>query len=440
MLEKLRKKFIALIMACIALVLAVAFSAICILTYSQDLAGVNTLMQERLNHAISSASHFDNPAAAGIHANVNSRADEPESGIIGAQPPFIGGGEFTSTQLTPVVVYEVDEKGATITPSSSSTALIADEYLENAINDALSATEDFGHLSGSELLYSKRYVKDVVYVAFADGASVGGWKKLALTLLGVGLVALAGFLAISIRFSRWALAPVERAWDQQRQFIADASHELKTPLTVILANSAILKAHPEASVESQHQWIDSTQTEATHMQNLVNDMLELAQLDGEKRSAEKIDPFDLSDAVEGEALQFESVAFERGVVIEENIASEVFVRGDAERIRRLVRTLLDNACKYSNEGSTIKVNLEKVSSQARMSVSSKGAVIAEADLDRIFDRFYRADEARARETGGYGLGLAIARDIARDHGGDIFASCNAEGVTTFTLTLPLHNS
>lgn len=439
MLEKLRKKFIALIMTCVALVLTAAFSAICFLTYSQDLTGVDALMQERLSHAVKSKAHFDESPAADDVADMDGRADKPEPDEMGPQPPFIGGGEFTPTQLTPVVVYEVDEEGATVTPSSSSTALIADEYLDKAIDDALSATEDFGHLSDSELLYSKRYVKDVVYVAFADEASIGGWKKLALTLLGVGLVVLAGFWVIGIRFSRWALAPVERAWEQQRRFIADASHELKTPLTVILANSAILKSHPEASVESQRQWIDSTQTEATHMQNLVNDMLELAQLDGEKRSTEKRDPFDLSDAVEGEVLQFESVAFERGVVIEENIAGEVFVRGDAERIRRLVRTLLDNACKYSDEGSTIKISLEKLSAQACMAVSSKGAAIAEANLDRIFDRFYRADEARSRETGGYGLGLAIARDIARDHGGDIFASCNAEGVTTFTLTLPLHN-
>lgn len=440
MLEKLQRKFVALLMACVALVLAAAFSAICFLTYSQDLAGVSSLMQERLNHAINSKAPYDDPPAADANGSTNGQADKPKPDKNGPQPPFIGGGEFTQAQLTPVVVYEVDEQGATITPSSSSTALISDEYLDEAINGALAAPDAFGRLSKSNLLYSKKYERGAAYVAFADAASVDGWKTLALTLLGVGLVALAGFCAIGVRFSRWALAPVERAWEQQRQFVADASHELKTPLTVILANSAILQAHPEASINSQRQWIDSTQTEATHMQNLVNDMLELARLDGEKRSNEKRDPLDLSDAVESEVLQFESVAFEQGTIIEEDIASEVFVCGDAEGIRRLIRTLLDNACKYSDKGSAIKISLEKVSDQARMAVSNRGAAIAGADLNRIFDRFYRADEARTRETGGYGLGLAIARDIARDHGGDIFASCNSEGVTTFTLVLPLYDS
>lgn len=481
MLEKLQKKFVVLIMACVSLVLAAACSAICLLTYNQDLAGVNALMQDRLEHAISAKAHFqseldmaesekapgemgnpgkaDDPGSSAIPAdptepsNPNVPADptEPNDPDIPAdpalapsedspQPPFIGGGEFTRTQLTPVVVYEINAQGLVSSPSSLSTALISDEYLDEAIEGALAANENFGHLSKSELLYGKRVEGNTTYIAFADEASVGGWKTLAVTLAGVGLVVLGGFWLIGIRFSCWALAPVERAWAQQRQFVADASHELKTPLTVILANSAILQAHPEASVESQRQWIDSTQTEATHMQQLVNDMLELAQLDGEKRNPEKRAPIDLSDAVESEMLQFESVAFERGVVIEESIASEAFVRGDAERIRRLVRTLLDNACKYSDEGSTVTISLEKVSAQARLNVSSKGAVIAEADLDRIFDRFYRADEARTRETGGYGLGLAIACDIARDHDGDIFASCTEEGVTTFTLILPLSGS
>ncbi len=257
---------------------------------------------------------------------------------------------------------------------------------------------------------------------------MSSWQGLAATLLLVGVVALAAFFLISIFFSRWTLRPVEHAWNQQKQFVADASHELKTPLTVILANTAILRSHPRDTIADQRQWVESTQVEALRMQDLVNDMLELARPDDDRASAETafsvVDPSDLvenlalqfesvafernveldcevegnvrvkglekrlerlvstlpSDLVENLALQFESVAFERNVELDCEVEGNVRVKGLEKRLERLVSTLLDNACKYARASSSVRVTLSASEREATFRVVNDGSFIAKEVL------------------------------------------------------------
>lgn len=460
MLKKLRSKFIILNMSIVAAVLFFAFGTICFLTYSQDLASVNALMKETLDRASSARvlSYSDlsmlepggaeeAPDGESVLAPNNDSGDafgafdgstSPNSGSL--QPPEIGGGDITRSQLTPIVAYAVDSQGVIISLSAFSTALIPDEYLSRAITDALAAQDDFGTISDLGLLYGRRVQSGVSYLTFADVSAVEGWETLALILCGVGLFMLAGFLIISLFFSRWALRPVERAWDQQQQFVADASHELKTPLTVILANTAIVRAHPEKSIASQSQWIESTQTEAERMQELVNDMLDLARPENAARTQASFADVDLSDLVEGEVLQFESVAFDQGIEMTSAIAPAVRLRGDVRRLQRMVTTLIDNACKYTDLGGQVHVALTQTSREVRLSVRNTGTVIDAADIPHVFDRFYRADRSRthsSKEAGGYGLGLAIAQEIAHEHSGEITVTSTAAEGTTFIITLPL---
>ena len=250
------------------------------------------------------------------------------------------------------------------------------------------------------------------------------------------MAALAAFLVISVFFSRWALRPVEDAWTRQRRFVADASHDLKTPLTVILANTSILMEHPERSVASQSQWVESTQHEAEQMQGLVGDLLLLAQAD-ESASKPPMEHLDLTDLVEGELLQFESVAFERGVELRSQLEPSVEIRGNVNRLRKLAGTLLDNACKYADEGGQVNVELRRSPRRVELAVRNTGFAIAPEDLPHVFDRFYRGDKARTRDEGGYGLGLAIARAIAEEHGGTLSAASDEASGTTFTLALPV---
>ena len=381
MLKKLRVKFIALNMATVAVVLAVVFTAICVIDYQQSVARVHETLDAALAHA--------GDAGGGPSSGTQPGAQVPaDAARANGMPPEIGGKRGGSDPAIPVGLF-----------------------------------------------YEKRTVGGAAYLAFADMSAASGWQTLAVTLAGVGAAALAAFFVISMFFSRWALAPVDRAWRQQRRFVADASHDLKTPLTVILANTSILLEHPERSIASQSQWIESTQHEAQQMQGLVGDLLLLAQVD-EGAAPPPMERLDLTDLVEGELLQFESVAFERAVDLQSQLDESVMVRGNAMRLRKLVGTLLDNACKYADDGGSVNVSLRQSVRRIELAVHNTGFAIAPEDLPHVFDRFYRADKARTRDDSGYGLGLAIAHAIAEEHGGNLAAASDDERGTTFTLTLP----
>lgn len=419
MLRKLRLKFVALNMATVAVVLSVVFTAICVISHQQDVARVREALDAAVAHAGESV---DRPFVGSDPAG-------------GQMPPEIGGKRGGSDPSIPVAVFAVGADGTLEAVETRTTASIADDVLDLAAAQLADAPEGFGSLDGLGLFYVKRAAGGASYLAFADLSTANGWQALALTLAGVGVAALAAFLVVSVFFSRWALRPVERAWSQQRRFVADASHDLKTPLTVILANTSILLEHPERSVASQSQWVESTQHEAEQMQGLVGDLLLLAQVD-EGAAKPAMERLDLADLVEGELLQFESVAFERRIDLRSRLEPDIVVRGNEARLRKLAGTLLDNACKYADEGGQVDVGLHRSARRVELSVRNTGFTIAPEDLPHVFDRFYRADKARTRDDSGHGLGLAIARAIAEEHGGTLSAASDQATGTTFTLTLP----
>lgn len=474
LIKKLHIKFIALNMGTIAVVLAVTFVSICLIDYQQSLQKVYASLDAAVSHA-------DDGHSDDIHPDGDTESNtehgqpgwQPNDNLLGApvsepdgkksleesaapadtpnsaSPPEIGGQPNGAGQNIPVAVYRLSGNEFATTAISLSTATLSTDTLAQAANQLSSLPDGAGTLDDVGLYYDKRSVGNATYVAFADMSATSQWKSLALTLALVGIGALAVLFVISLFFSRWALRPAAQAWERQRHFVADASHDLKTPLTVILANTSILKEHPERSVASQSQWVESTQHEAEHMQELVEDLLLLAQLDededtGASESVPKsttgrkpLEKLDLSDLAEGELLEFESVAYERGISLEQDISPNVAVRGNTARLRRLVAALIDNACKYAGRDGTVSVALHPFGKQAKLTVHNTGMPIAPEDLPHVFDRFYQADKARTRNLGGHGLGLAIARAIAEEHGGTLAATSNGQEGTTFTATLPL---
>lgn len=428
MLKKLRIKFIALNMATVAVVLAVVFTAICVISYQQSVARVH----ETLDAAVS---HVGDASGGPIEGGAPLGQAPADGDREGSTPPEIGGKRGGSDPTIPVAVFSVGDDGALTAVERRTTASIADDVLAQAAEALADQPEGFGNLDSLGLFYEKRIVSGTAYLAFVDMSAASSWQSLALTLTGVGVVALAAFFVISMFFSRWALRPVDQAWRQQRQFVADASHDLKTPLTVILANTSILLEHPERSIASESQWVESTQHEAEQMQGLVGDLLLLAQVD-EGTATPAIERIDLADLVEGELLQFESVAFERSIDLNSKLDESVAVHGNAMRLRKLVGTLLDNACKYADDGGSVNVALRQSARRVELAVHNTGFAIAPEDLPHVFDRFYRADKARTRDDSGHGLGLAIAHAIAEEHGGTLAVASDDTHGTTFTLTLP----
>lgn len=414
-----------------------------------------------------------------------------------------------SQSIALVAVYRVNNQGIYTAMPDFSSASMDESVLLRSNDIVMNSNDTMGVIDAFALAYEKMPVEDGFIVAYEDASNLYTWRDLAFMLSIVGIAALLVFFLINQLFARWALRPVSISMAQQKelikrqqQFTADASHELKTPLTVILANMSILRSSPESSISEEMQWIESTQTEAERMQLLVNDMLELARpkdgnVEGLAGTDANFERIDFSDLVEGEVLQFESVAFERDVFIESRIDKDLYVIGDPNRFGRMVATLIDNACKYTPDGGSVIVelttyhygdempalkpnaldsdgydadasdngdaespqpseadssdNAAKTSARPRhakmqaakaqdscvmLRVHNTGDPIAEEDIPYLFDRFYRADKARTSGKGGYGLGLAIGRQIARDAGGDIGVTSTTEDGTTFVVLLP----
>ena len=470
-LFKLRKKFIALNMVCVLAVITVSFTAICIFDWKQDVAEVQQAIANSLDNAIEQHEHremrddrppkheFGGNWASATDPNEQNNESEPQNesdagdassnddaggydaAQSGALAPKIGGGQG---QTIPVAVYALNAEGSAMSASPAGTANINDEVLETALSRLTPAEDGTGSFSDLGLFFEKRTIGDTTYLAFADANSAAGWKSLALTLVGAAIAALAAFFVISLFFSRWALRPVEQTWRSQRQFIADASHELKTPLTVILADASIALEHPERTVESQRQWIEGIQVEGQRMQGLVEDMLALAkhdtaEVDAQATMGKQQEKLDLADMAQRAVLQFEAVAFERGVEIDvaESSSTSVFIGGVRGDIERVLGILIDNACKYAEAGSRVVVGTKREGKHAVIQVNNTGTPIPSSDLPHIFDRFWRADEARTSGAGGYGLGLSIARSIVEEHGGTLSAQSSAEHGTTFTAKFPI---
>ena len=229
---------------------------------------------------------------------------------------------------------------------------------------------------------------------------------LTLSMLFAGLLAV--FFFISLFFANRAIAPLSEAWDKQTRFIADASHELKTPLSVIHANCAALCVNGDMSVASQKKWIDNIISGADRMTSLIDNMLTLSYIEDEKTVSQKT-VFDLSKEVSCAVSEAEASAVTRGIIMKTQIEPGIVIASDADRVNTVVRALLDNAVKYTPEGGTIQVTLTSAKKLAEIVVRNDSDGISEEDLPRLFDRFYRADPARSSQTRGYGMGLAIAK-------------------------------
>ena len=229
----------------------------------------------------------------------------------------------------------------------------------------------------------------------------------------------------------------ERELDRQRMaFFNAASHELKTPLTVILANAGILLAHSGDMADGQRKWVEYIQAEAQRMKSLVEDLLFLARSD-DRRSPLRLQTVSFSDLAWEALLPFESVAFEAGVALDSQITPDLELLGDPEQLRRLVAILVDNAVKYAGPRGSASLILRPQGDEAVLSVHNTGEPIPPEHLPRLFERFYRTDSDRARSQGGYGLGLSIAKSIVDGHRGRISVSSSAISGTLFTVRLPL---
>lgn len=242
------------------------------------------------------------------------------------------------------------------------------------------------------------------------------------------------FFAISVLLSTWILKPVEKSWQQQNRFVSDASHELRTPITVILANLNILSSKKDDLIKTQYQWIDNTKEEANRMKQLVDELLFLARSD-DRQNKLVFSKIDLSELLLSRMLSFEALAFEKGIRLDYDISDDLNIIGHEGNVKQLISILLDNAMKYCGDKGSVYLKAFSLKDRTYVLVKNSGDLIDAEDLKHIFERFYRTDKSRSRTEGGYGLGLAIAKTIVDNMHGKISVLSDKENGTVFKLEL-----
>ena len=265
-------------------------------------------------------------------------------------------------------------------------------------------------------------------VSFMDNTVV---NENAMTLfrytLIFGGVALVLFFFLSVFLARKIVNPLEESYQKQKQFISDAGHELKTPVSVVSANAELLSREI-----GDNQWLQNIQYENERMGVLVGQLLDLARTENVTPQMEHID---FSRLIAGESLPFESVAFEKGLNLNTNIANDISVVGNSTQLKQIVSILLDNAIRHSKDGGEVWLTLTKEHGFAKLSVINKGEEIRAEHREQIFERFYRVDTVRNGEDKHYGLGLAIAKAITTSHKGNIAVHC-FDGFVEFRVHIP----
>ncbi|MCD8036678.1 MAG: HAMP domain-containing histidine kinase [Clostridiales bacterium] len=310
---------------------------------------------------------------------------------------------------------------------------VDDETLFSAAEAAYAEDEDYGVLKEYSLIYYRQGTGSLCKLAFASTSYIyENMTSFIFNILLIFIATMAVVYLISRYISKLAVQPVELAWQREKQFVADISHDLKTPLAVVKANLSILRSDGDISDEEKNRWIDGAEEAVNNMRLLVDEMITLSQA-GDSDAEIKIEKIDFSEIVEKAVMQLEPVAYDNGIEIIEEIARNITIKGNSDYICRIAMSLIENAIKYETEGGKVYVNLSVKKKQAVLSVRNLNSVIAPEDLLHVFERFYRADKARGSRDG-HGLGLAIAKDMTEKMGGRIEVHSESNTGTEFKVS------
>lgn len=400
MIRKLRFKFVMINMSIVTIMLGVILGLVFYFT--------------RANLETESIAMMQNIASQPFHPGI----------------PNESGGEVR----LPYFILQVSPRGELIATSGGYYDLSNDAFLSDLIDMAFASPKAFGVIEGYHLRYYRVGTPIDQCLVFTDISSeVATLDHLTKTCLFLGGLGFGVFLAISILLSGWAVRPVELAWKQQRQFVADASHELKTPLTVIMTNAELM-SDPEYSEAYKARFLSHILVMSRQMRELIEQLLELARTDNAE-SRPTVGTVDFSRLAANAVLPFEPAFFEKGLRLDVRIDRDISVSGETALLQRLMDILLDNSLKYSSPGGTAWVTLQKQGNRrCRLVVKNQGERIPPEDIKNIFKRFYRVDRARSRD-GSFGLGLSIAENIVVQHRGSIWAE-SEDGVNSFFVELP----
>jgi len=401
LIRKLRIKFVCVIMGIVMLLLAMILGVVIHFT------GQNMEMQSiNMMRAIATAPF--------------------QQGKLGKPPEEV---------RLPFFTVQIGNRGELLGISGGYFDLTDQEYIESIVNAALASEHNTAQLEDYQLRFLKEKSPRGYTIVFSDTTTESATlKNLYSICVLIFFVAMGVFLGVSILLSNWVIKPVAVAWDQQRQFVADASHELKTPLSVIMANAELL-ANEDTIPDDRRKFSRNILSMTYQMRTLVENLLEMARVDNGTLKMQ-FAALDFSELVRDAVLSFQLLYEEKGQTLQNAIPDGITLQGSERHLYQVLDVLLDNALKYSVAEGHTNVELKRIGHSCLLTVANTGEPISKEDLKNIFKRFYRADKARSL-NGSYGLGLSIAEAIVEAHKGKIWAA-SEPGYNTFFVQLPLN--
>ena len=408
MIKELRKKFIGIAMISVTVVMVLFAAAVNVANYVSVRSELNQMLDL-------------------IAGNQGVIPSSPPGGMPGSKP--VGPFDQETPYATRYFVLRYTNDGNLVQADLKNIAAVTKDDVQPYLELALKKGMGYGYTSGYQYLV-KDNGQGRMMAIFLDCRQEMRWV---LTLLLLSLCAMAACIAlvyvIVVLFSRKAVDPVVQSVERQKQFITDAGHELKTPITVIATSLKVLEMET-----GKQKWIDKAAAQTEKLKDLVNSLVTLSRMD-EEESPLHPENFPVSDALAEAAESFRDFAAEKGHPLDIKIQPGLTYCGDEYAIRQLASILLDNAIKYALPDSRVTFSLEKGRKGIVIRTENACGEMDPKTLPKLFDRFYRPDQSRTSKTGGFGIGLSIARSIAEGHKGSIRAELLEENRIRFTAEL-----
>ncbi|WP_338554524.1 HAMP domain-containing sensor histidine kinase [Paenibacillus sp. KS-LC4] len=434
MFTKLRNRFLIVNLVIISVVMLIAFASIYVITYRNVKADINDEIH-RVADFYQKPFGGSDSSPSGRHKGDST--SPPINGAIDSGPIDSGPTDNEDSRPERSVAFMLKTDADWNITSTNSPFTVDEAFCIAAVQEASKENKNTGqfNLDGSHWAFIKQQTNEGYSLVFLDvTAQQEILTNLIYTFSFVGLAMLIILFFTSRFFANQSIRPVKEAFDKQKQFIADASHEMKTPLTIINTNTDVLLSNSEDTIHNQAKWLHYIKSETERMTKLTNDLLYLTEMD-DTRTGMIYRKLNMSEAVENIILTMEAVIFEKNVSLDYEIEPDLMVQGSSEQLKQVVMILLDNAVKYTSAKGKVTLSLQKQQNDVVLTVTNTGEGIAAEHLPRIFDRFYRTDSSRARKQGGYGLGLAIAKSIIEQHKGKIYAKSTVGESTSFYIHL-----
>ena len=400
MIKSLRKKFIVIAMCSIFVVLMAVMSAVNIANYYRIVKRADNMTELLAKNG----GNLEMPPKNNPANNKDGKGMHKPEEKMSPETPF-------STRYFTVTI---DMEGNVISSDMGKIAAINDDEAK----EYAKAVWEKGKIKGFRGIYRHNAVRtgDNILLVFLDcEQDLDNVKTFAFISFSVSALGLLAVLVLVLFFSKIVFRPVEESYEKQKRFITDASHEIKTPLTIIDANTEVIEME-----SGENQWTKSTRNQIKRLSSLTQQMIMLSKLD-EGDSVNIKNEFSLSELVMDSAQAFDSMAKTQNKTLNVKVEDNINFIGEEKAISQLIGILLDNAIKYSSDNSEICLHLSKKGKKIFMEVFNQTSNIPKGNLDVLFERFYRMDSSRNSETGGSGIGLSVAKAIVTTHKGKITA-------------------